>query len=153
MQDYVPLCLTRDHTRHDLPVYDSLDLISWRHIDCVLAVTKLTTAINRPSQLSLSKSRTELHPLPKTVEVLVAAGDLYAPTLRYHDGTFHVVCTNVVRTDTGKSSQNFVISTKDIWADNWGDPVYLKFNGIDPSLLFDDDSKTYVQGPLRLALL
>jgi beta-xylosidase len=81
-----------------------------------------------------------------TGEVLVATGGLYAPTIRYHDGIFYVVCTNVVRTATGDSRQNFVISTKDIWANNWSDPVYFEFNGIDPSLFFDDDGKTYIQG-------
>ncbi|RHZ55798.1 putative xylosidase/arabinosidase [Aspergillus thermomutatus] len=125
------------HLFPGLPIYASQDLISWRHIG---------NAINRQSQLSLSKSQTELHPLPETGEILVAAGGLYAPTIRYHDGIFYVVCTNVVRTATGDSSQNFVISTEDIWADNWSDPVYFEFNGIDPSLLFDDDGKTYVQG-------
>ncbi|GIJ92412.1 hypothetical protein Asppvi_011394 [Aspergillus pseudoviridinutans] len=125
------------HLFPGLPIYASQDLISWRHIG---------NAINRQSQLSLSKSKTELHPLPETGEVLVATGGLYAPTIRYHDGTFYVVCTNVVRTATGDSRQNFIISTKDIWADNWSDPVYFEFNGIDPSLFFDDDGKTYIQG-------
>ncbi|GIK06035.1 hypothetical protein Aspvir_010153 [Aspergillus viridinutans] len=71
----------------------------------------------------------ELHPLPEIGEVLVATGGLYAPTIRYDDGTFYVICTNV-----------------DIWADNWSDPVYFEFDGIDPSVFFDDDGKTYIQG-------
>ncbi|GFG11352.1 non-reducing end alpha-L-arabinofuranosidase BoGH43A [Aspergillus lentulus] len=124
------------HLFPGLPIYASQDLISWRHIG---------NAINRQSQLSLSKSETDLHPLP-TGEVLVATGGLYAPTIRYQDGIFYVVCTNVVRTATGDSRQNFVISAKDIWANNWSDPVYFEFNGIDPSLFFDDDGKTYIQG-------
>ena len=42
-------------------------------------------------------------------------------------------------------AENFIISTTDIWTGRWSDPVYFDFEGIDPSLLFDD-GKVYVQG-------
>ncbi|RBR18652.1 uncharacterized protein FIESC28_05929 [Fusarium coffeatum] len=35
--------------------------------------------------------------------------------------------------------QNFVISTTDIWAGDWSDPVPIDFDGLDPSLFFDDE--------------
>lgn len=79
---------------------------------------------------------------------LVGSGGLYAPTIRHHQGTFYVVCTNVLRSP-GKSrdgTENFVVSTDDIWSGAWSDPVYFEFDGIDPSLLFDDDGKVYLQG-------
>lgn len=47
-----------------------------------------------------------------------------------------------------KPEQNFVIHTNDIDSGNWSDPVYYDFAGIDPSILFDDDGKIYVQDTL-----
>lgn len=44
------------------------------------------------------------------------------------------------------NTQNFIISTRDIWSDNWSDPVPFDFQGIDPSLFFDDDGRSYIQG-------
>jgi alpha-N-arabinofuranosidase len=38
---------------------------------------------------------------------------------------------------------NIVVKTKDPFK-GWSDPYKLKFNGIDPSLFFDDDGKAYV---------
>lgn len=79
---------------------------------------------------------------------MVASGGLYAPTIRHHQGTFYVVCTNVIRSPGEKNdvTENFVVSTKDIWSGLWTNPVYFDFNGIDPSLLFDEDGKVYLQG-------
>jgi beta-xylosidase len=80
---------------------------------------------------------------------LVATGGLYAPTIRFHNGTFYIVCTNVVHQSPDGSNdelQNFVISTTDIYASNWSDPVYFDFYGIDPSLFFDADGKAYLCG-------
>lgn len=78
---------------------------------------------------------------------MLATGGLYAPTIRFHNGTFYIVCTNLIHL-TGEipaRTENFVISATDIWTSNWSNPVYFEFNGIDPSLLFDD-GKVYVQG-------
>ncbi|KAJ0413075.1 glycosyl hydrolase [Aspergillus carlsbadensis] len=43
------------------------------------------------------------------------------------------------------SKQNFIVSTHDIWTDDWSDPVYFDFDRIDPDLFFDN-GKTYVAG-------
>lgn len=75
---------------------------------------------------------------------MLATGGLYAPTIRFHEGTFYIACTNLVHVDPPRA-ENFTISTTDIWAGIWSDPVYFAFDGIDPSLLFDD-GKVYVQG-------
>jgi beta-xylosidase len=80
---------------------------------------------------------------------LVATGGLYAPTIRHHNGTFYVVCTNVVHQSLDGSNnelQNFIVSTSDIYASKWSDPVYFDFYGIDPSLFFDTDGKAYLCG-------
>lgn len=93
--------------------------------------------------MSLCQSTTDLyhHGLDP---VMLITGGLYAPTIRYHHGTFYIACTNVVR--PGNTFQNFVISTTNIWQSAWSDPVCFDFHGIDPSILFDDDGKTYIHG-------
>jgi beta-xylosidase len=69
---------------------------------------------------------------------MLATGGLYAPTIRYHEGTFYVVCTNVLHFGPVKEeTHNFIVSTKDIWEGEWSDPVFFEFGGIDPSILFD----------------
>jgi beta-xylosidase len=129
------------HLFPGLPTYTSSDLIHWHQIG---------NAINRPSQLPLSKSSTLIHPLEED-DHLYATGGLYAPTIRHYNGVFYIVCTNVVnypREERRESeTQNFIISTADIHASEWSDPVYFDFNGIDPSLFFDPSSgKAYLVG-------
>jgi beta-xylosidase len=129
------------HLFPGLPIYTSNDLIHWHQIG---------NAINRPGQLPLSKSSTLIHPLDEG-DHLYATGGLYAPTIRNHNNTFYIVCTNVVnvsKSEGGKESetQNFIISTTDIYANAWSDPISFSFNGIDPSLFFDHDGKAYLVG-------
>jgi beta-xylosidase len=106
-------------------------------------------AINRPGQLSLRAATTFLVTW-EDGNVEVATGGLYAPTIRHHNGTTYIICTNVVHNSTKPSDQdhteNFIVHTADIWSDKWSDPVYYDFEGIDPSIFFDDDGKAYVQG-------
>lgn len=107
-------------------------------------------AFNRTSQMSLQDSVTKLvgpdHPNAK----ICAEGGLYAPTIRYHKGTFYIVCTNVIHTQSQHENvsecQNFILSTTDIWADEWSDPVFYDFVAIDTSLFWDDDGRVYVIG-------
>ena len=75
-----------------LPLFHSRDLAHWEQIGHVLT---------RDSQLSLQGCR--------------PSGGLYAPTIRHHEGTFYVVCTNV------SSGVNFIVSTRDIRGE-WSDP-------------------------------
>jgi beta-xylosidase len=75
-------------------------------------------------------------------------GGLYAPTIRYNNGTIYVVCTNILHAENSDKgvAKNFIVSTTDIWSGVWSDPVYFEFDGIDPSIFFDDDGKSYMQG-------
>lgn len=75
-----------------------------------------------------------------------STGGLYAPTLRHHNGTFYIACTNAVcgPDDVYAKKENFIISTPDIWKGRWSDPVYFEFDGIDPSITFDE-GRVYVQ--------
>jgi beta-xylosidase len=109
-------------------------------------------AIHRPGALSLLKSDTALFPQDDGSSML-ATGGLYAPTIRYHNSTFYVVCTNAIHrgdlSDGATSNdvlENFIVTTKDILANDWSDPMYFDFEGIDTSLFFDDDGKVYMHG-------
>ena len=99
-----------------LPIYHSRDLVCWR---------LLGHALDRPSQLPLAGA--------------APSKGLWAPTLRWHQGTFYLVCTNTSMGGTG----NFLVSATDP-AGPWSEPVPLDIEGIDPSLLFDDDGKVYL---------
>jgi xylan 1,4-beta-xylosidase len=90
-----------------VPISHSKDLVHWRQIGYCLT---------RESQLNLKKMR--------------PSGGIYAPTIRYHNGTFYMVNTNV---DGGG---NFYVTAKDP-AGPWSEPVWLDKADIDPSFLFD----------------
>ncbi|PVH72147.1 glycoside hydrolase family 43 protein [Cadophora sp. DSE1049] len=127
------------HVFPGLPIYASKDLISWNHIG---------NAIHRQSQLSLAVSKTNLNTPDERGDIVLSTGGLYAPTIRYAEGTFYVVCTNVIQaTDSKKDkTENFIVSTRDIWSNTWSDLIQFDFHGIDPSIFFDDDGKVYMQG-------
>ena len=100
-----------------LSLMHSKDLAHWEQIGNVL---------NRHSQLPL--------------EGADHSQGLFAPTIRYYNGTFYVICTNVTH------GGNFIVT-----ADNpegpWSEPHYLEeADGIDPSLFFDDDGTCYYIG-------
>lgn len=91
-----------------VPLFESRDLINWTQIGHVLT---------RRSQLPLAHAN--------------SVGGIYAPTIRFDRGTFYMVTTNV----TGGG--HFYVKTNDIHGE-WSEPVYVKQQGIDPSLFFED---------------
>lgn len=100
-----------------LPIMHSKDLAHWEQIGNVL---------DRASQLPL-----------KDTEI---SRGLFAPTIRYNNGVFYVICTNVTY------GGNFVVTATNP-AGPWSEPHYLEgADGIDPSLFFDDDGKCYYIG-------
>ena len=108
-----------------LPVFRSTDLVHWEQVGHV---------IDRAEQLDYQGLRW--------------SHGLYAPTIRFHDGLFWVVCT-LVGTPEGAPGGNFLVTATDP-AGPWSDPVWLDEAGIDPSLFFDDDGRVWVHGT-RLA--
>ncbi|KAI8657055.1 hypothetical protein NCS56_01311200 [Fusarium sp. Ph1] len=129
------------HMFPGLPIYASKDLVTWTHIG---------NAINRAGQLSLQQSYTKLYGPDGAEELMSAQGGLYAPSIRYHKGTFYIVCTNVIHKKELPSLenefQNFILTTDDIWANKWSDPIFYDFFGIDTSLFWDDDDRAYLIG-------
>ena len=104
-----------------IPVFHSKDLINWEQTG---------HCISRPGQLALRQG----------VQNCVG---IYAPTIRYHDGIFYVISTNV--TYGSKDDGNFIVWTDDSYGE-WSDPVFIDLPGIDSSLFFDDDGKVYYTG-------
>lgn len=96
-----------------LPIYHSKDLINWSQIGHCLT---------RDSQLPLQDAP--------------SSGGLYAPSLRYHDGVFYVICTNV------SGGGNFFCTATDP-SGPWSDPIWVDVKSIDPDIFWDEDGKTY----------
>ena len=100
-----------------VPLYHSKDLVNWEQIGHVLT---------RESQLPLKGVGT--------------SGGIFAPSIRYHDGRFYMVTTNV------SYGGHFFVWTDDVRGE-WSDPVWIETKqfGIDPSLFWDDDGTVYFQ--------
>lgn len=96
-----------------VPVFHSRDLISFEQVGVCLT---------RKSQLKLENCR--------------PSGGIYAPTIRFNEGVFYMITTNV------SAGGNFIVHTTDITKE-WSEPVPVAHTGIDPSLFFDDDGRTY----------
>ena len=100
-----------------VPIYHSRDLQNWEQIGNVL---------DRPSQLPLENATSWL--------------GIYAPTIRYNDGTFYMITTNV------GNGGNFMVTATDP-AGPWSEPVWLEQQGIDPSLYFEEGKCYMVSNP------
>ena len=100
-----------------VPIFHSTDLVNWRQIGHVL---------DRESQLQVA-------------DCGISFG-VYAPAICYnpHNDTFYMITTQF-----SGGFGNMVVKTKDPMK-GWSDPYKLNFEGIDPSLFFDDDGKAYV---------
>jgi xylan 1,4-beta-xylosidase len=96
-----------------VPIFHSRDLVHWKQIGHCLT---------RASQLPLENAG--------------SSRGIFAPTIRYHNGRFYMVTTNV---SVGK---HFFVYTDDPTGE-WSEPVWLEGDGIDSSLYFDDDGKVY----------
>lgn len=97
-----------------IPVWKSRDLVHWKQIG---------NAIDRPNMLDFSG--------------LATSRGVFAPDISSHDGLFYIINTCV---DCGG---NFLITAKDA-AGPWSDPVWFDFGGIDPSIFWDDDGKSWI---------
>lgn len=92
-----------------LPVFTSRDLVHW---------TQIGNAIDRPGQLDFTGRG--------------SSQAVFAPDISWHDGTFYIVNTCV------GCKGNFVITATNP-AGPWSDPIWLPFEGIDPSIYWEGD--------------
>ncbi|URZ07607.1 glycoside hydrolase family 43 protein [Clostridium felsineum] len=100
-----------------IPIFQSADLVNWEQIGHVL---------DRESQLKLDGA--------------YYSGGIFAPTIRYHEGVFYVITTNV------DNRGNFIVTANDPKGP-WSEPYFIEnAPGIDPSLFFDEDGKVYYTG-------
>ncbi|KAM0275718.1 hypothetical protein ACHAQH_007478 [Verticillium albo-atrum] len=106
-------------------------------------------AVTRKSQVDLTLTLTKAVPLDDG-HTMIGAGGLFAPTIRHHNGVFYIICTNVACEGVDFAASNFFITTTDIWAGEWSEPVNVDLHGIDPSLFIDTDGRAYMQGSWRL---
>jgi alpha-N-arabinofuranosidase len=117
-----------------IPIWHSKDLVNWVQIGNVL---------DRPSQFAIEHGRAisaDTDAPTRDEDGIGRPGMVYAgtdaPTIRYHDGTFYVVCKFM----GGVGS--FYVTAKDPKGP-WSEPVQLGVRGIHPSFFFDDDGKCY----------
>jgi xylan 1,4-beta-xylosidase len=98
-----------------IPVFHSRDLVNWKLIGHVM---------DRPEQLNL--------------DGLGVSEGVFAPAIRFHRGVFYVTCTLV------GGGGNFIVTSNDP-AGPWSNPVWIpQINGIDPSMFFDKNGKSYI---------
>ena len=112
-EDYYLVNSSFAHTP-GIPIWHSRDLVNW---------TQIGHALTRPAQTPFAG-------------IGISRG-IFAPTLRYHDGTYYIITTWI---DSGGNA----IITADDPAGPWSDPIWLDFGGIDPDFFVDDDGRAYV---------
>ena len=112
-----------------LPIHKSNDLINWELIGY---------GLNRESQVSSVVNLIDVQ----------SNGGIHAPTIRYNNGVFYIISTNVYY-DVKKNKAdmvNFVVTASNP-AGPWSDPIHIEgAPGIDPDLFFDDDGRVWYVG-------
>lgn len=100
-----------------VPIFHSDDLVNWKQIGHVL---------DRPSQLKVDKAG--------------FSEGIYAPDIKYNkfNDTFYMVTTQIAG-----GIGNMIVKTKDP-KQGWSEVQKLNFDGIDPSIFFDDNGKAYI---------
>ena len=106
-----------------VPIFQSKDLIHWQQIGNVL---------DRESQVQLKGAS--------------SWQGIYAPTIRYHDGTYYMITTNV------GNGGNFMVTATNPRGP-WSEPIWLKQQGIDPSLYFENGKCYMVSNPDNTIML
>ena len=100
-----------------LPIFQSRDLVRWEQIGNI---------VNRAEQMDFNGAG-------------VSRG-LFAPTIRFYEGKFYCICTQVDRIGS-------FIMTAEHAEGPWSQPMVIEgAEGIDPSLFFDDDGICWYVG-------
>ncbi len=109
-EDYYLACSSFEYFP-GVPIFHSRDLVHW---------TQIGNVLDRTSQLHLP---------PDTA----SSGGIYAPTLRYREGRFYLIVTNV------SGGGNLLVTATDP-AGPWSEPIALPgVPGIDPDLAWDEE--------------
>ena len=112
-----------------LPIHKSKDLINWELIGY---------GLHRKSQVDSTVNLIDVQ----------SNGGIHAPTIRYKDGVYYIITTNVYYDEEKEKTDmvNFIITAKNP-AGPWSDPIHIVgAPGIDPDLFFDDNGKAWYVG-------
>jgi len=113
-----------------LPLHHSKDLVNWELVGY---------GLHREDQCTGQNNLVDVQ----------QRGGIHAPTIRYHEGTFYIITTNVYTPkDKNKPTEfiNFIITSKNIQGP-WSEPHVLEgAPGIDPDIFFDEDGKVWYLG-------
>lgn len=112
-----------------LPIHRSTDLVNWELIGY---------ALDRFDQVSGAVNLVDVQ----------SDGGIHAPSIRYHNGTFYLITTNVYYDEQSGTTDfvNFVLTAKHA-AGPWSDPHVIDgAPGIDPDLFFDTDGRVWYLG-------
>ncbi len=97
-----------------IPIHHSTDLVTW---------TQLGNVAVRDEQLGVQEAPTNL--------------GVWAPTIRHHDGVFHLIVTDTA----GRGTCLFTTTHP---AGPWSDGVVIDIEGIDPDIAWDGHGTAYV---------
>ncbi len=102
-------------------IHHSKDLVNWHTV---------AYPLDRVSQLDMNG--------------INDSGGIWAPCLKYHDGLYYLIFTNVMNfSGLFKDVHNYMVTAPDIKGP-WSEPIYLNSYGFDPSIFFDDDGRAYI---------
>jgi alpha-N-arabinofuranosidase len=112
-----------------LPIHKSKDLVNWELVG---------HGLNRLEQVSGQINLIDVQ----------SNGGIHAPTIRFHNGKYYIITTNVYYDEIKQRSTatNFIItSTKP--EGPWSNPIVIRgAPGIDPDVFFDDDGRLWYAG-------
>tara|TARA_Y100000748_G_scaffold146247_1_gene122515 strand:- start:1505 stop:3196 length:1692 start_codon:yes stop_codon:yes gene_type:complete len=112
-----------------LPIHHSTDLVNWELIGY---------GLHREDQCDGKMNLIDVQ----------SDGGIHAPTIRYNNGTFYIITTNVYSPGDKLPGEmrNFIITAKDP-SGPWSEPHIIEdAPGIDPDIFFDDNGKVYFTG-------
>lgn len=112
-----------------LPIHKSKDLVNWELIGY---------GLHRTEQCMKDVNLVDVQ----------SDGGIHAPTIRYNNGTFYIITTNVYFNEDSKTTDfvNFIITSKHPEGP-WSEPHVLEgAPGIDPDIFFDNNGKVWYVG-------
>ena len=110
-----------------LPIHHSKDLVNWELVGY---------GLHREEQCTGKMNLTDVQ----------YNGGIHAPSIRYHNGKFYIITTNVYSPAEDEPSEmiNFIITSEKIEGP-WSDPYIIEgAPGIDPDIIFDNEKICYV---------
>lgn len=113
-----------------LPIHHSKDLVNWELV---------AYGLHRETQCTGENNLVDVQ----------QRGGIHAPTIRYHNGKFYIITTNVYSPEDRSQPTQFInfIITADQIEGPWSEPHVLEgAPGIDPDIFFDEDGKVWYVG-------